>query len=321
MTTSNLIECFAHEEPTRHRLGDPMPLSSLMTLMRIRMGLPVETFARAVQPLMQGLEATVGDLGAARAAELAIRSLDIRRERILPPHAPPEVVGALAPRWTYAVVVTSLLRGLRDDGQEDAWGLFETTVPLEVRNWLEQDGQVWDAFGRCFAGSAGSTNPISQIVEEAAGAGPSAERVVHPVSEDPIPPGLGGDFMRWVRSGLKDRSLVINTPEALVHRVPEGLLLLSPGIFRVFLLSAAEQSGGAREAPHTVPDPLRHLQREVFKLGWHVNGDSGVTLQAYVWRDAPKLGVKVHGVLISPAQRLAESLPPVNAALAKQVSE
>ena len=65
MTTSNLIECFAHEEPTRHRLGDPMPLSSLMTLMRIRMGLPVETFARAVQPLMQGLEATVGDLGAA----------------------------------------------------------------------------------------------------------------------------------------------------------------------------------------------------------------------------------------------------------------
>ena len=289
-----------------------------MTLIRIRMGFPVETFALAVQPLVEGLESAVGDLCAARSAELAIRALDIRRERILPLHAPPEVVGALAPRWTYAVVVASLLRGLRDDGQEDAWGLFETTVPLEVRSWLEQDGQVWDAFGRCFAGSAGSANPINQIVEAAAGAGRLAAQEVHPESADPIPPGLGGDFMRWVRSGLKDRSLVINTPEALVHRVPDGLLLLSPGIFRVYLLSHAEQTGGAREVPETVADPLRHLQREVFKLGWHVNSDSGVTLHAYVWRDGPKLGVKVHGVLISPAQRLAEPLPSVNEALERQ---
>jgi hypothetical protein len=289
-----------------------------MTLIRIRMGFPVETFALAVQPLVEGLESAVGDLCAARSAELAIRALDIRRDRILPPHAPPEVVCALAPRWTYAVVVASLLRGLRDDGQEDAWGLFETTVPLEVRSWLEQDGQVWDAFGRCFAGSAGSANPINQIVEAAAGAGRLAAQEVHPESADPIPPGLGGDFMRWVRSGLKDRSLVINTPEALVHRVPDGLLLLSPGIFRVYLLSHAEQTGGAREAPQMVADPLRHLQREVFKLGWHVNSDSGVTLHAYVWRDGPKLGVKVHGVLISPAQRLAEPLPPVNEALERQ---
>lgn len=296
----------------------PLPLATLMTLLRIRMGFPAETFTMAVQPLLEGHQAALGDQPTAHSVVLAIRALDIRRERILPPNAPPEVVGALAPRWTYAVVVASLLRGLRDDGQEDAWGLFETTVPLEVRSWLEQDGQVWDAFGRSFAVSAGSANPISQIVEAAAGTGQLADQEVQRTPVDPIPQGLGGDFMRWVRSGLKDRSLVVNTPEALVHRVPDGLLLLSPGIFRVFLLSHAEQTLGAREVPETVADPLRHLQREVFKLGWHVNSDSGVTLQAYVWCHGPKLGVKVHGVLISPAQRLAEVLPAVNAALKRQ---
>ncbi|MCE2692289.1 MAG: helicase/relaxase domain-containing protein [Rubrivivax sp.] len=296
----------------------PLPLATLMTLLRIRMGFPAETFTMAVQPLLKGHQAALGDQPTAHSVVLAIRALDIRRERILPPHAPPEVVGALAPRWTYAVVVASLLRGLRDDGQEDAWGLFETTVPPEVLNWLEQDRQVWDALRRSLVGSAGDANPISQIVETAAGSAPLSEREVRPEPADLMPQGLGGDFMRWVRSGLKDRSLVINTPEALVHRVPEGLLLLSPGIFRVFLLSNAEQSGGPREGLGMVADPLRHLQREVFKLGWHLTGEGGVTLHAYVWCHGPKLGVKVHGVLISPAQRLAEVLPAVNAALERQ---
>ena len=127
---------------------------------------------------------------------MAIRSLDIRRERILPPHAPPEVVGALAPRWTYAVVVASLLRGLRDDGQEDAWGLFETTVPPEVLNGLEQDRQVWDAWSRSLVGSAGDANPISQIGEAAAGCSPFAAQAGRPPTADPMPVGLGGAVMR-----------------------------------------------------------------------------------------------------------------------------
>jgi hypothetical protein len=296
----------------------PLPLASLKTLLRVRMGFPDETFTMAVQPLLKGHQAALGDQPTAHSVVLAIRALDIRRERILPPNAPPEVVGALAPRWTYAMVVASLLRCLRDDGQELAWGLFETTVPPEVLNWLEQDRQVWDALRRSLVGSAGDANPISQIVETAADCGPFAAQAVRPPTADSMPHGLGGDFMRWVRSGLKDRSLVINTPEALVHRVPEGLLLLSPGIFRVFLPSNAEQSGGPREGLGTLADPLRHLQREVFKLGWHLTGEGGVTLHAYVWRDGPKFGVKVHGVLISPAQRLAEPLPAVNTALERQ---
>ena len=286
-----------------------------MALLRIRMGFPAETFALAVQPLVQGLKDAHGEYAAARAIEFALRALDIRRERILPPQAPPETVGALAPRWTYAVMVASLLKDLRDGDQERACDLFEASVQQEARHWLEQDGQVWDALVRFLVGPAAVTNPISQIIEAASGPVNGPQQVMEPKPAASFPEGLAGDFMRWVGAGLASRSLVVNTPQALVHRVPEGLLLLSPAIFRVFLLSSREDSDLSHEGLEKAGDPLRHLQREVNKLRWHLRGEDGHDLLAYTWKSGPKAGVKVHGLVITPAQRLVDSLPTLNEAL------
>jgi conjugal transfer pilus assembly protein TraI len=44
-------------------------------------------------------------------------------------------------------------------------------------------------------------------------------------------------FLQWLRQGLKERTLLINVVNARVHTVPEGVLLVSPGIFKDFNLS------------------------------------------------------------------------------------
>jgi integrating conjugative element relaxase (TIGR03760 family) len=47
-------------------------------------------------------------------------------------------------------------------------------------------------------------------------------------------PDPGTAFLNWLIDGLKRRALVINSPKAQVHVVDEGLLLVSPAIFRTF---------------------------------------------------------------------------------------
>ena len=44
----------------------------------------------------------------------------------------------------------------------------------------------------------------------------------------------GERFLSWLRSGIQERRLAINTPQARLHVVHEGLALISPGIFRDF---------------------------------------------------------------------------------------
>jgi conjugal transfer pilus assembly protein TraI len=44
-------------------------------------------------------------------------------------------------------------------------------------------------------------------------------------------------FLQWLRQGLNEKTLLINVVNARVHTVPEGVLLVSPGIFKDFNLS------------------------------------------------------------------------------------
>src|SRR5690606_22878545 len=50
-------------------------------------------------------------------------------------------------------------------------------------------------------------------------------------SEDTDP---GRCFLHWLKEGLANGTIAINTVNARVHAVPEGLLLVSPGIFKDF---------------------------------------------------------------------------------------
>ncbi len=97
--------------------------ANLVVLVRVRMGFPSETFALAARPLIERyaefvqLESVAGShrYGGPggrlhRALAIVLRALDHRRGQILPRNAPPETLGALAHRWTYAVFAAALLR-------------------------------------------------------------------------------------------------------------------------------------------------------------------------------------------------------------------
>ena len=104
----------APRAPGRPVTADPV------ALLRARLAFPREVFDVLVEPVIRGLAGCVpssryGDAAAdtqplGRSVRLALRALAIRRDRILPPNAPPERVGELAHRWTYAVLLAAMLR-------------------------------------------------------------------------------------------------------------------------------------------------------------------------------------------------------------------
>jgi hypothetical protein len=72
----------------------------------------------------------------------------------------------------------------------------------------------------------------------------STASLVAKVTEVPAlaePVDLGQAFLAWLKAGLASGALPINTVNARVHRVREGVLLVSPGIFRDY--------GNAVQAP------------------------------------------------------------------------
>jgi hypothetical protein len=105
------------------RLG----LCNAIGVLRIKLAFPPEVFAVAARPLIDGFAEfvqllPVRGLGSGRFAgeggqlqrglTVALRVLERRRGQILPRGAAPEVIGAQAHRWTYAVFVAALLRNV-----------------------------------------------------------------------------------------------------------------------------------------------------------------------------------------------------------------
>jgi Putative conjugal transfer nickase/helicase TraI C-term/Putative helicase len=322
----------------------------LLPLIQVRMGFPRETFVLAVSPIIDGLAQHWGLASSSvprlnvlggrllGSMELALRVLDLSRARVLPPHAPPEELGALAPRWIYALVLASLLKDIRDENPDLAWLFLETYLPEAVQIWLQEDPSVWSALTGSLSAKPGNGNLIEDIVDIATGRrGPVQVRSVAADPEftaqiptsygqrsswqapqtlpevDSAPTQLVADFFAWLHAGLRDQTMKVNSPDALVHHVSHGLLLVSPGLFRSFL-----QVAKLEVEPFS--DPLKVLQRDLFKLGWHVKGDGGVNIQSYVWTQGPKAGSKVHGVVMKSAQRLVHLNPPINTDLVSVVN-
>ena len=174
-------------------LIDHLNLGNAIRCLRIKLAFPAEVFALAAQPLIEAHAEFVQmlpvsgrvQLGPAggqlhRAFVKVLRSLDRRRSQILPRGAAPEVIGARAHRWTYAVFVSALLRDLRH-------------VSDGMRVWMVMDGvpRIWDPA----AGSMRSGGALGYVVE-------------------PLPPGVVPDpldaaaawglFERCVPAAIQD---------------------------------------------------------------------------------------------------------------------
>jgi len=327
--------------------------ATLIVLLRVRMGFPAESFALAARPLIDGYAEFVqlrpmpgsGRYGGPggqlqRGLVTALRALDHRRGQILPRNAPPEILGALAHRWTYAVFAAALLRDVGEGPSDDRVRMFERWVLPIVHAWMAEHPPLIAELRAVLAGSADASSAISELVERAAtGARACVEASMPPeqtesiagaveasVETAPIAPEADGPefldgvdvagaerprrFMEWVRQGIAERTLPVNVRGALVHGVEDGLLLASPGIFRAFI---RRESAGQAEPG----DAAKRLQREVLRAGWHLRADGGVNLHAYAWKQDGPAATRIHGIVILSPGRFFDSVPAINPALVR----
>lgn len=421
--------------------------AALIDLLRIKLGYPREVFDRAVSPVIAGYAEFVQLLPAlaaqhhshqgglyVQALKVASRALDYRRGQILPRGAAPEVIGAQAHRWTYAVFVAALLHDvgktlagqpvlIRDgQGVPAPWAplagsmfacgavyyrlelpgsavtqgalyaglpmsLVNRILPPSVLDWLAADpglireltaflsgdpsaragaisGLVLRAvaeLGRCelkpdgrddsaveatapattpvevdsenvaddlaattvAADVPGLTNPEAEYledVEEHSSVTALESRMAEPWGAQAPP--AARRFIEWVQRGLSGGTLRVNSAGALVHFVNEGMLLVSPRIFREFAERYGEDgNGSALACAAGEADIGLFIQRQVLRADWHLRTDQGVNFLTYQVMRGKRAVSRLSGVVIPNPERFIDPLPPVNPLLVRLAVE
>lgn len=110
----------------------------------------------------------------------------------------------------------------------------------------------------------------------------------------------GQEFLQWLRQQIVDDTIGINTLNAPLHTVDEGLLLVSPAIFRRYL----------RNIDHL---ELNEIQRGFQSLGIHRMTASKKNIWTYRLQ-GKKREHKLNGMLISDPLTVLEldALPEAN---------
>jgi hypothetical protein len=372
---------------------------ALVDLIRIKMGFPSEVFEPVVRPVIEGYAAYLHGLpatesrpqaatgaGFTHALQVGSHALDFRRGQILPRGAAPEVIGAQAHRWTYAVFVAALLHDTRHEGLAEQ--LLNRFVPPLVLEWLAADPALMRELVTFLAGDdSAPTGAISELVRRATGQSPSrdlrpsgrgdtkvqeaapvanplgveAERDVEnpattstttlamdepalpieeaeyleavddgqPESAPPSPqkfsvadsglvqaPDAAHRFMTWLQQGLADGTLPVNVAGALVHFVPEGMLLVSPRIFREFAMRFGDDGHGLAPAAGD-PDVGKSIQRQFLRAGWHRRAEKGVNMLSYQVMRGERAVSHLSGVVIPNPERFVTPVPALNPVLVR----
>ncbi len=128
---------------------------------------------------------------------------------------------------------------------------------------------------------------------------------------------LARTFMDWLRRGLSGGAIAMNRPAALVHGVNEGMLLVSPQIFRAFL-KHLEKSGrlGCLAPCRDHAEVVKRIQRQVLRAGWHRQADRGVNMLTYEMVRGDRI-VAISGVVIVDPSRFVDSAPTANPLLVR----
>lgn len=147
---------------------------------------------------------------------------------------------------------------------------------------------------------------------ESAKTAPEAIKPVMPHAQPPKiignkkePDPMAIEFVQWVQQGLASGAITYNQADSLVHLVPEGIALVSPRIFKEFLIDQA-----VTDVEYSV------LQRKVTAAGWHQMGENHSNILHYQVVANGKRRSKLSAVVLrNPKQWLAE-VPPANPHLA-----
>jgi hypothetical protein len=135
--------------------------------------------------------------------------------------------------------------------------------------------------------------------------------VVSPTAPDPAVSSrtvVARVFQNWLRLELEAGSIRVNDEGGMVHRVAEGLLLVSPKIFQVFagVLRTTPGVHGV-DIPADAGNPAKWVQREVLRPKWHRCTAGGQALHRYVYRSGRRLGADVFGVIIPDVERFIDT--------------
>jgi integrating conjugative element relaxase (TIGR03760 family) len=147
------------------------------------------------------------------------------------------------------------------------------------------------------------------------------DRLAKPKASAQGPSEAALRFMGWLQQGLANGSIAHNETGAMVHFVAEGMLLISPRIFRHFAERFGEKGDGTPS--NLVEDKLgTGIQREVIKAGWHLLGPKKTNVHKYqVVRRNGRGGSQLSVMIIREPQRFIEPVPPANPHLVRSDSE
>lgn len=110
----------------------------------------------------------------------------------------------------------------------------------------------------------------------------------------------GAQFLDWLRDGIRQRRLVLNTPVALLHTVDGTLFLVSPGIFRRYLHEHPEI---AKHGQGGESNEWQALQKQFEQLGLHRKRENDLNLWTCEVCGPPPIK-RLHGYLLLQPERV-----------------
>jgi hypothetical protein len=131
-------------------------------------------------------------------------------------------------------------------------------------------------------------------------------------------PDAAHRFMAWLQQGLVDGTLPVNVAGALVHFVPEGMLLVSPRIFREFATRFGADGSSIGPTPAAGdPDIGKSIQRQFLRAGWHRRAGKGVNILSYQVVRGERTVSQLSGVVIPNPERFIHPVPAINPVLVR----
>ncbi|WP_342335260.1 MobH family relaxase [Burkholderia pseudomallei] len=122
-------------------------------------------------------------------------------------------------------------------------------------------------------------------------------------------------FMAWVQEGIATGALPYNESMARVHFVPEGMLLVTPAIFRDFAQAHPEAIEQAHTEDGRTPEPWKQVQRDFQKSRYPVIADAAGAGRSYLLHYTIKGagGRQLSVMLVPEPERFFNPVPPPNA--------
>lgn len=124
---------------------------------------------------------------------------------------------------------------------------------------------------------------------------------LNPSQQDDADPDIGLRFLHWLREGLHQREFPVNDVNSRIHRTAEGLLLVSPVIFRQF-----------------DPEKWSYAQKRFTRLKLHERNANGTNIHEYLATGKKKKSL-IKGFLINDTGNVFPGieLPAINHKLSK----